>query len=408
MTTGRRIAVRVGAALIAAAALLIVMPLGAARADCSFNDFLNALENAGSAITSSACDAAYASGVGTTVVVGVGGALAGVAADDPSALNQICQQIQNLTSNLGNAQNDVGTIQNILNQYPAAAGALQTVQDALGGVADPLSAAACACDWVQGVGQLGGAALSCLQDAICGLQQDLGWGGCGCTPPTPVQANCTPPIELCTGYSGNPSDPQCQNAIYGQNGVNPPPTVVQQTANGTIVIDVTDGWDGSSKYCSPDRYCFCPSPMVVVAVDNLIADGGNAANGYVMYVCECPNASNSKLGAGQTTHAAGSSGALAEVCICDSTGLPAVAPTKSTTNPTGSICPIPLTGIPCPQGEIRVGSKCVAPCTSTSEVMTPDGTCCDPNAVTPCGQCCPAGTVANLSNGTCTPPQVIQ
>jgi hypothetical protein len=398
MATGRRIAVRVGAALLAAGALLILMPLGAARADCSFNDFLNAIENAATAISSTACDAAYGSGVGTAVVVAVGGALAGVEADDPSAATQICQQIQNLNSNLGNAQNDVGTIQGVLSQYPAATGILQTVQDTLGGVADPLSAMACACDWVQGVGQIGGVALSCLQDAICGLQQDLGWGGCGCTPPTPVQANCTPPIELCTGYTGNPNDPQCQNAIYGQNGVNPPPTVVQQTANGTIVIDVTDGWDGSSQYCSPDRYCFCPSPMTVVAVDNLIADGGNPGNGYVMYVCECPKG----------THAAGTSGPLAEVCICDTTNVPAVPPTKSLTNPTASICPVPLTGIPCPQGQVRVGSKCVAPCTSSSEVMTPDGTCCDPNAVTPCGQCCPAGTVANLTTGTCMPPQTIQ
>jgi hypothetical protein len=408
MATARHIIVRVSAAFFAAAALLILVPLGAARADCSFNDFLNALENAGSAITSSACDAAYASGVGTGVVVGVGGALAGVAADDPNALNQICQQIQSLSGNLGNAQNDVGTIQNILNQYPAASGILQTVQDALGGVADPLSAAACACDWVQGVGQLGGDVLSCLQDAICGLQQDLGWGGCGCTPPTPVAANCTPPIETCTGYGANPNDPACVNAIYGQRGVNPPPTVVQQTANGTIVIDVTDGWDGSSQYCSPDRYCFCPSPMKLVEVDNLYADGGDPGNGYIMYVCECPNASNSNLGPGQTTHAAGSSGGLAQVCICDSTGQTAVPPVKSSINPTGSICPIPLTGIPCPQGEVRVGSKCVAQCTSSSEVMTPDGTCCNPNNVTPCGQCCPAGTVADLTNGTCMPLQPTQ
>jgi hypothetical protein len=402
MASGRRVATLISAALLAAVAVLA--SLQAARADCSFNDFLNALESAGEAITSSYCDAAYASGVGTGLVVGLGGALGGVAADDPSAEQQICQQIQ---SALNTAQNDLGTVEGILNQFPAAAGIMQTVQDTLGDVGDPLGAAACACDWVQGVGQLGGALVSCLQDAICGLQQDLGWGGCGCTPPTPVAADCTPPLS-CAGYNANPNDPACQNAIYGQRGVNPPPTVVQQTANGTIAIDVTDGWDGSSQYCSPDRYCFCPSPMVLVEVDNLQADGGNPGNGYVMYVCECPNASNSHLGSGQTTHAAGASGALAEVCLCDNTGLPAVPSAKSNINPTGSICPIPLTGIPCPQGQVRVGSKCVAQCTSATEVMTPNGTCCNPNNVTPCGQCCPAGTVADLKNGTCTPVAPIQ
>jgi len=325
-----------------------------------------------------------------------------VMAEDPNAGNQICQQVQGALNNLGNAQSDLSTLQGIVSQYQSASAFLQAIQQTLGDAADPLADAACACDWVQSVGQLGGDVLSCLQDAICGLQSDLGWGGCGCTPPTPVLANCTPPIETCTGYNGNPNDPACQNAIYGRNGDNPPSTVVQQTANGTVVIDVSDGWDGQSQYCAPDRYCFCPSPMKLVAVDNLIADGGNPANGYVMYVCECPN-----LGPGQSTHAAAASGPLAEVCICDSTGLPAVAPTTSLTNPTGSICPVPLTGIPCPKGQVDFGGKCVPACAS-NEVRTPGGTCCDPTHVTACGTCCPPGTTPNLSNGTCNPPQVIQ
>jgi hypothetical protein len=394
MGTGRRIAARAHAIAIAAALLSPSIP---ARADCSFNDFLNAVENLGSAISSPACDAAYASGVGVGLVVGLGGALSGVMAEDSNVGNQICQQVQNDFNNLGNVSNDLGTLQGILGQYPAAASLLQTAQDTLGDVANPLGAAACACDWGQGVGQLGGDVLACLQNAICGLQEDLGWGGCGCTPPTPILANCTPPIETCTGYTGNPNDPACQNAIYGQNGVNPPSTIVEQTANGTVVIDVTDGWDGSSKYCSPDRYCFCPAPMTVVAVDNLIADGGNPANGYVMYVCECPSG----------TKAAAQSGPLAEVCICNNTGLLASPPVKSVTNPEGSACPIPLTGIPCPQGEVNVGGKCVPACAS-NEVRTPSGTCCNPDNVSMCGVCCPPGTKPNLANGSCNPSPVIQ
>lgn len=396
MATWRHIAWRVGMAVLAAAALLL-QP-ASARADCSFNDFLNAVENAASAITSPACDAAYSDGVGAGLVVGLGAALAGVMAEDPNTGNQICQQIQNDFNNLGTAQNDAGTIQNILSNYPAASGILQTVQDTLSNVANPLGAAACACNWVQGVGQLGGDVLACLQSAICGLQSDLGWGGCGCTPPTPVQANCSPPIETCTGYNANPNDPACQNALYGQNGVNPPPVVIQQTSNGTIAIDVTDGWDGHSQYCAPDRYCFCPAPLNLVAVPNYYMDGGNVNNGYVMYVCECPSG----------TTAAAASGPLAEVCMCNNTGLPAVAPVKSQYNPEGSACPIPLTGIPCPNDQERVGSKCVPPCTGAGEVMTPDGTCCNPNQVTSCGQCCPAEMVPDPANGTCTPLQTTQ
>jgi len=237
-----------------------------------------------------------------------------------------------------------------------------------------------------------------LQDAICGLQSDLGWGGCGCQPPTPVQANCAPPIETCTGYNANPNDPACQNAIYGHNGDNPPSVVVQQTSNGTVVVDVTDGWDGHSQYCAPDRYCFCPSPLKLVSVPNYYMDGGDPSNGYVMYVCECPSG----------TTAAAASGPLAEVCICNNTGLPAVAPVKTTVNPEGYICPTPLTGIPCPKGKVEVGSKCVTPCSSSSEVMTPGGTCCDPNQVTACGVCCPPGMTPDLANGTCTPLQTTQ
>jgi hypothetical protein len=108
--------------VVLVAATAFILPATTARADpgCSFNDFLNSLEHLGSAVTSSACDAAYASGIGAGLVVGLGGALAGVMAEDSNTGNQICQQVQNDFNNLGNAQNDIGTLQNILSQYPAA------------------------------------------------------------------------------------------------------------------------------------------------------------------------------------------------------------------------------------------------------------------------------------------------
>lgn len=399
MGAGRRVAGVVGVVLVAATSF--ILPETTARADpgCSFNDFLNSLENLGSAITSSACDAAYASGIGTGLVVGLGGALAGVMAEDSNTGNQICQQVQNDFNNLGNAQNDIGTLQNILSQYPAASSVLQTIEQSVSDyAANPLGAAACACDWVQGLGQLGGDALSCLQDAICGLQEDLGWGGCGCTPPTPVLANCTPPVATCTGYSSTDPNtlPQCQNTIIQQQGYNPPSVVVQHTSSGTVVIDVSDGWDGHSQYCAPDRYCFCPSPMTAEPADDYYLNAGSN-NGYVMWVCACPKG----------THAGAQSGPLAMVCICDDTGLPAVPPVKSTINPTASICPLPLTGIPCPNGQVNWAGKCVAAC-AKGDVRAPDGKCCNPNQVTYCGQCCPPGYIPDPVKGICYKPQPIQ
>ncbi|MGC9957465.1 hypothetical protein [Roseiarcus sp.] len=367
-----RIATRLAAAVLAAA------PVSARADGCSVDDLWNAIESTASAITSDACAAACAdtAGAGCTAAAGITAGLGVAAASQgQGAVDGFCSQVNNAQTAVG----DVGALQSWAN----AAGMSLDLVSALGSIGDPLSIVQCSCSLEQGVNQLGGDTLSCFQDAICGLQQDLGWGGCGCHPPPPVAANCTPPPDCVI----NNTDPGCENAIYGAQS-NPPGQIVKSLSNGTMVVDVTDGWDGKSYWCSPDRYCFCPSPMKLAAVPNDYMNGGTPSNGYVIYYCQCPN-----LGPGQTTHAAAASGPLAEVCICDSTGLAAVPPVKSIVNPTASICPIPLTGIPCPSGEVRVGSKCVAPCTSKSQVMTPYGACCDPTQVTSCGTCCPAGTV---------------
>jgi hypothetical protein len=137
--------------------------------------------------------------------------------------------------------------------------------------------------------------------------------------------------------------------------------------------------------------------MTVVAVPNYYADGGNLNNGYVMYVCECPKG----------TKAAGMSGALAEVCLCPD-GEPAVAPVKSVSNPDASICPPPLTGKQCPNGQTNFFGKCITPCSNPNEGMTLNGACCDPNQVAACGQCCPPGTTPNPATGSCEKPPVNQ
>jgi hypothetical protein len=375
-------------ALLAAA----MFAAASARADnCSVDDLWNAIENTASAVGSTACASACAdtAGAGCTAAAAITAALGGVAASQgQGAVDGFCNQVNNAQ----NAVGDVGALQSWAN----AAGLSIDLGSLLGSIGDPLSIAQCSCSLEQGIGQLGSGVLSCMQDAICDIQQAVGWGGCSCQPPPPVAANCTPPPS-CVGDNTLPG---CDNAIYGRitNPPDyPPGQVVKQLSNGTLVIDVTDGWNGSSQFCAPDRYCFCPSPMNLVPVSNDYMNGGNPNNGYVIYYCQCP----------QGTHAAASSGPLAEVCICDSTGLAAVPPVKSTVNPTASICPIPLTGIPCPNGQVNVRGKCVAPC-ANNQVRTPNGVCCSPAEVTACGTCCPPGTVADLANGTCTPLQTTQ
>ena len=167
-----------------------------------------------------------------------------------------------------------------------------------------------------------------------------------------------------------------------------------------MVIDVTDGWDGKSYWCSPDRYCFCPSPMKLAAVPNAYLNGGTPSNGHVIYYCQCPN-----LGPGQTTHPAAASGPLAEVCICDLDRIAAAGRVKSSINPTGSICPIPLTGIPCPSGQVNVGEQMRGPLRQQrSQAMTPNGVCCESGrGHRRAERAARLGRSPDLANGTCTP-----
>lgn len=278
-----------------------------------------------------------------------------------------------------------------LQQWANAAGISIDLSSLEGtGIPDPLSVLQCSCSLEQGISLVGGDVVTCLQAALCELQKDAGWGRCGCQPP--VAADCTPP----PGCVQNNNLPGCENAIYGSPS-NPPGQFVKQLSNGTMVIDVTDGWNGNDYWCSSDYYCFCPSPMQLVAVPNDYENGGTPSNGNVIYYCKCPN-----LGPGQTTHPAAQSGPLAMVCICDNSGQPMI----TGPNTFGTVCP-DLVGKICPPGQVNVANNCVKPC-SSGQVMTQDGTCCDPRAVTSCGTCCRPGTVPNLSNGTCEPNQTAQ
>ncbi len=371
-----RLAAGAGAAL---ALLLLLCAPGPARADgCNFGDVVNAIENTLDSLSSGACGEACADGgAGCLVAAGLAGALGAVGASQgQGAIDNFCSQ---LSTGVG----DVGAIQSWLQ----AAGVGADLISAIGslGAGPIVSVAQCGCDLEQGVNQLSSEAGSCLAGAICGLQQDLGFGACGCTPPAPVEEDCS-------------------QIVFDNNY--PPSARIDQAANGTLVTDLVTGWDGHSQYCSPQNYCFCPSPMklsqpqpdyALLQGDPWPCIGQTTLYCAWTYSCQCPD----------DTHPAAQSGPLAKVCLCNTTGLAAVPPVKSTYNPSGSICPIPLTGIPCPNGQVNVAGKCVAAC-GNDQVRTPNGVCCSPAEVTACGTCCPPGTTADLANGTCTPLQTTQ
>ena len=394
MAAGERIAQDVSGPLLAlarGAALAAAMFAYAApaRADCS--DVVNGVVNTASALDSPQCQTAFAES--SFVTTGLTTFFEG----DPNLANQIC-----------NAVNDVNNAGSWVSQIP------QGLQTALGSL-NPIDFATCACSLYQGIGQLPNEVVSCIQDLICGVSElfNLGNPCQTCQQPPPVAANCTPPAN-CVDYRIHPNDPKyaaCNDPNYslleyntgGPNQGYFPVQVNQQPDGSTIIIEGLDS--GSFTTCAPGEYCVCPSPMTFVPVQEYNPSGND---GWYYATCQCP----------ATTKALRPSGPLAYVCICDSTGLPAVppdwgksnGPNGNDLNPTRSICPTPLTGVPCPiAGQIRVsGNKCVAPCTKPGEVMTPDGTCCDPNNVAACGQCCPNGMVPNPANGTCMPEQIAQ
>jgi hypothetical protein len=400
MATGERIAADIGGPLFARARravltsaifVLVAFAFSArAQADC-LSDIVNAVENTASALDSPQCQTAFAES--SLVTTGLTAALEA----DHNLADQIC-----------NALNDATQLGSLI--PPQIVNAL--------GPLSPLDFATCACSMYQGIGQLPNEAVSCIQGFICGLSQLAGLGNpCQtCQQPAPVPADCTPPD--CTNWRNDPSlNSACSNLLeYNTGGPNQGYFPVQQTQEpdgSTIIVTGID--TGHLTTCNPGQYCVCPSPMTVGNVQEYDPSGNST---WYYKTCQCPTAADRNNDPSQGTKALKPSGPLAYICICDSTGLPAVPPDwgQPTTpggnnlNPTHSICPTPLTGVPCPvAGQIRVSNnKCVAPCTKPGEVMTPDGVCCDPNNVAECGQCCGDGMVPNPANGTCMPNQTTQ
>ena len=394
MATGRRIARTIGAALVAAAAMLLPTASARAHPDCSINDIWNALQNTLNTISSSNCAGVSADPTLWAPVGTAAGVMAGI-----SQSQQFCQQVQNAQNQLTNIQGDGNSLVTQLNNLGIDASFLSSVLSVLSSAGDALAVVECACGLSNNITQVGGDIGSCVVDALCDLQNLANqldpslFGSCTGTIDN-VPTNCTQ--NPCNAQTGACDPNLAGNAIIRcPAGDDAPPVSQSASGNGTIV-SVVEGASASGTVTVES--CICPAPMT----GNWITNSGYAEWSNIVsdpacqvFVCTCPQ--GSKL--------ASNSGAGQYVCVCQNTGLPTMAGYGATIdNP----CPGFLTGLPCPKGQINFNGKCVTPCTSSSEVMTPDGTCCNPNQETMCGQCCPAGMVPNPATGTCTQQETTQ
>lgn len=294
--------------------------------------------------------------------------------------------VDNLCNDLNAGQQDVGTI----GQWLANAGVSQDVTGEILALGGPvLSVLECGCSLEQGIDQLASDVGACLCDLVSWVP---GVNCNNCTPPPPVQANCALPT---TCFAGS-SDPACQmnNTLPGC-GTGPFNTTIcpsnEQDGPGGAFVSTQTG----DPNCPTLLYCYCPKPLVPTWTSVPPMPGSfNNPSATGVFTCACPDG----------TYQTGTAGGI-PICLCDYTNQPP----KVGDTPQEQ-CPFNLLGQPCPQsGQIRVANgKCVAPCSGSSEVMTPDGVCCDPNQVSSCGQCCPSGMIPDPANGTCTPLQSTQ
>jgi hypothetical protein len=396
MTAGRPIALRVGVALLAT--MVLFASSGPARAQsCSPQDIWNNLSNAWESAPT--CTAACASGFGCFAAFAIAGAIGTAqAAGSQGAVNTFCTDVNNAASD---ASAIVGDLQSI----GAPQSLIDQVTSALGSVADPLAAAQCACEETTAISGLITDISNCIVAGLCDVSALFGTP-CGCTqPPTTLPASCQSSIGNCGDFAD--SDPACQGGgpgngpIMVQNGWSAPVMTIN-TPGGTEVIQSNSG-SAAFGTCGTSYACFCPKPMVPTWVWNYANDSNAQGNDTKIFACVCP-AGTSAAGATPQNPSGTLTSAGLSTCLCPNTGQPIMTGYGATVdNP----CPTPLTGNPCPSGQIRFGNKCINQC-AQNQVMTPDGTCCNPIQASSCGQCCPPGMTPDPANGTCRPVQPTQ
>jgi hypothetical protein len=386
MSIGRRIALTIGGALLAASAALL--PSIPARADnsCSVQDLGNAAQNTFNGFVNGQCGAALADPVAAALTVYLTTLVGGMG----SQSSGFCQAVTTATNWTGDAQSDINNVKSGLNKIDSSGqlanqfnGALNSVSGALADAAGIESAFTCACSVTAALGQLLGDLGSCVEQGLCDLSNWIhsaipGIDACS-GPPNVTWVSCMPQPCTGSGCNGLPGlateDCGTGPCATGYGSVQCSPA----TASGQvceIVVGSDPGNGGLNIYA-----CDCPAPRQMTPHTGRDGDGSP----WPYYTCDCPSPSVS-VGVG---------------CLCSNSDQPPQqAGVKTTTNPEGQVCPPPFLGKPCPEGQQNFDGNCVPICPS-NEGMTLNGTCCDPSQVTACGFCCPAHTIPDPSTGTC-------
>jgi hypothetical protein len=398
MSTGRRIALGVGIALVAATGVLL--PPTPARADnsCSLQDLGNAAQNTYNGFVNGQCAAALADPVAAALTVYLTTMVGGMG----SQSGGFCQAVTDVTNWTNNAQNDINNVTSGLNKIDSSGqlasqfnSALNSVSGAIADAAGLESAFTCACSITAGLGQLFGDLGSCVEQGLCDFANAVhsiipGIDACS-GPPNVTWVNCMQ--DPCTGsglnYTCNlpgglwPEDCGTGPCTSGNGSIQCQPS----GSGGGQVCAIVVGSDPNNGGLNIEA-CSCPAPRQMVWHTGVDGDG----DPYPYETCDCP---------------AGTSAAGA-ACICNNTGsVPQVPPIKGQANPEGVICPPSLVGKACPAGQQNFDGNCVPVCPS-DDGMTLNGACCDPTQVTSCGFCCPPGTTPDPSSATCIPKQIAQ
>jgi hypothetical protein len=380
-------------ALAALTVLVTVLaPIEAANAggnSCDAGDLVNAVVATINQLSSADCAGVSADPALWAPVGAASAIMAGV-----SQSQQFCQGVQNVQGQLTNIQGDGNSLVSGLNNLGVDASFLSTALGALGSAADALAVVECACGLSNNITQVGGDIGGCIQDGLCDLQNlahqidPAGFGSCSGTIVN-VPTNCTQnPCQ-----SNGACDPNLGGNVITRcpAGDDAPPVVIQPGLNGGVTVSSVLGADANGNISV--QSCICPPPMVgqwITAGD--YAQSGNFVDDPAcqFFMCTCPQGSTP----------ASSSGAGAYLCICQNTNTPVRPPGATTDNPEGVPCPVPLTGLPCPNGQTRVGNDCVPTC-AADQVLLANGTCCAASQASSCGSCCPSGEVPD-SSGNCS------
>ena len=386
MTKRRSIPAYALAALLALAALSPSIDARAQTQSCSFQDLGRTLEDTYNGLTSGDCAQAFSSGYGAAATFLLA-ALVELLGQVPGTQQDFCNFVFDARNWTGTALNQVDNVSAKLTEIDQRLGNALPIQDIVdtltviaGTLNDVISVQApfvCACSITHSIEALFDEIGDCVKDALCFGQAVLGMDSCAAPTPKLLQSSCF--LRPCSG-KGNDTEPCDPHPICNPEA-EPPDAPTKCTGSSCLQPTAVPGEVAA---------CFCPPPMRLITRDLWISDPPNLCSSDVMYggrpswkSCQCPQ--GSKL--------AGTSGSLGLTCICDKTGLPAIA-----NGANGNPCA-------CPEGQELVGNRCEETCFAP-KIRLASGMCCEPLRTTSCGECCPPGQVPDPTGQRCVSARV--